>query len=79
MVSGPSRSGVNAPNFNREPISDDDLARGFILALGAGGRKAKTLTIYADSLRMLSDFARNLGLPGLATVNRRHFGHWLCY
>jgi len=26
---------------------------------------------------MLSDFARSLGLPGLATMNRTHIRHWL--
>ena len=77
MVTKRSSSDVNAPNFNREPISDEDLIRGFILALGAGGRKVKTLTIYKDSIRMLSDFARSLGLPGLATMDRTHIRHWL--
>ena len=77
MVSKASSSDVSAPNFNREPMSDEDLIRGFILALGAGGRKAKTLTIYYDSIRMLSDFARSLGLPGLATMDRTHIRHWL--
>ena len=55
MVSKRSSSDVNAPNFGREPISDEDLIRGFILALGAWGRKEKTLTIYYDSIRMPSD------------------------
>ncbi len=52
MVSQSSSSDVIAPNFNREPISDEDVIRGFILALGAGGRKQKTLTIYEDSIRI---------------------------
>ena len=77
MISKTSSSDVNAPNLNREPISDDDLIRGFILALGAGGRKEKTLYIYEESIRMLSDFARGLGLPGLASMNRTHIRHWL--
>ena len=55
MVSKTSSSDVGAPNFGREPISDEDLISGFILALGVGGRKAKTLTIYEDSIWMLSD------------------------
>ncbi len=59
MVLRSSSSDVNAPNFNREPISDEGLIRGFILALGAGSRKQKTLTIYEDSIRMLSNFARD--------------------
>ncbi len=37
---------VSAPNYSSEPLSDDDLIRGFTLALGAGGRKEKTLHIY---------------------------------
>ena len=32
---------VSAPNYSSEPLSDDDLIRGFTLALGAGGRKEK--------------------------------------
>ncbi|MCI0785111.1 MAG: tyrosine-type recombinase/integrase, partial [Chloroflexi bacterium] len=77
MVTKRSSSDVSAPNYTREPISDEDLIRGFILALGAGGRKAKTLTIYEDSIRMLSVFAQSLGLPGLATMDRTHIRHWL--
>ena len=53
-MSGPN---VNAPNVNRETKSENDLLNGFILALGAGGRKQKTLTIYEDSIRMVSDSA----------------------
>lgn len=77
MVSRRSSSYVRAPNYNREPISDDDLIRGFILALGAGGRKQKILTIYENSVRMLSDFVQSLGLPGLASMDRTHIRHWL--
>jgi len=51
------------------------LIREFILALGAGGRKQKTLTIYEDPIRMLSVFARDLGLPGLTAMDRTHIRH----
>ena len=77
MVSRSSSSDVSAPNFNGESISDEDLIRGFLLALGAGGRKEKTLHIYEESIRMLSDFARSLGLLSLATMDRTHVRHWL--
>ncbi len=77
MTSRSSSSDVSASNSSREPISDDDLIRGFILALGAGGRKPRTLFIYEDSIRKLSDFARNLGLSGLATMDRVVVRHWL--
>jgi len=77
MVSGVSSSNVSAPNFTREPISDEDLIRGFLLALGAGGRKEKTLHIYEESIQMLSAFARLLGFPGLATIDRTQIRHWL--
>ena len=77
MVSQSSSSDISTPNFSRESISDEDVIRGFILALGAGGRKQKTLTIYEDSLKMLSNFARDLGLPGLTTMDRTHIRHWL--
>ena len=35
------------------------------------------MTIYEDSMRMLSDSARGLGLPGLATMDRNVIRHWL--
>ena len=35
MVSKTSSSDISAPNFGREPISDEDIIRGFILDLGA--------------------------------------------
>ena len=35
MVSRLSNSDVNAPNLREDFISDDDLLRGFILALAA--------------------------------------------
>ena len=75
MTTKTSRSDVSAPNSNREQISDKDLIRGFILALGAGGRKAKTLYIYEESIQMLSDFAESLGLPSLATMDRKVVRH----
>ena len=52
MVSRTSSSDVSAPNFRLAPISDEDLIRGFLLALGAGGRKEKTLQIYEKSINM---------------------------
>ena len=75
MVSQSSRSDITTPNFKREQVSDEDVIRGFILALGAGGRKQKTPTIYEDSVRMLSVFARDLGLPGLTAMDRTHIRH----
>ena len=75
MVSQSSRSDITTHNFKREQVSDEDVIRGFILALGAGGRKQKTLTIYEDSIRMLSVFARDLGLPGLTAMDRTHIRH----
>ena len=77
MAAKSSSSDVYAPNYNRESISDEDLIRGFLLALGAGGRKDKTLDIYQKSIAALSNFAQNLGLPGLATMDRTHIRHWL--
>ena len=63
------------PNFKREPMSDGNVIRGFILALGAGGRKQKTLTIYEDSIKMISVFAWDLRLPRLTTMDRTHIRH----
>ena len=77
MASKSSSSDVSAPNYSSEALSDDDLIRGFTLALGAGGRKPRTLFIYEDSIRKLSDFAQNLGLPGLVTMDRKVVRHWL--
>ena len=70
-------SHVYAPNYSPESISDEDLIRGFLLALGAGGRKEKTLHIYEESITMLSNFLRGLGLPSLAEVKPEHVRHWL--
>ena len=77
MVSKMSSSDVSSPNCVWETISDADLIRGFLLALAAGGRKGKTLHIYEESIRMLSDFAQSLLLPGLATMDRNVVRHWL--
>ena len=68
---------ISAPDSNLEWRSDEELVRGFLLALGAGGRKQRTLQIYEDSIRRLSDFAGFQGLPGLATMDRTHIRHWL--
>ena len=75
MVSRTSSSDIYAPVVERGPISDDDLLRSFLLALGAGGRKEKTLLNYEASIRMLSEFTRGLGLPGLATIDRNNVRH----
>ncbi|MDP6494969.1 MAG: tyrosine-type recombinase/integrase [Dehalococcoidia bacterium] len=77
MVTKRSRSHVSAPNHALEPISDEDLIRGFLLDLGASGRSPKTLFIYGDSVKRLSAFARDLGFPLLATIGRDHVRHWL--
>ena len=68
---------ISAPDSNLEWRPDEELVRGFLLALGAGGRKQRTLQIYEDSIRRLSDFAGSQGLPGLATMDRTHIRHWL--
>ena len=52
-----SSSDVCAPNLSGDSITDEDLIRAFILALAAGGRKPKTLTVYQESVRSLSAFA----------------------
>ncbi|MCZ6867244.1 MAG: hypothetical protein O7E55_07945, partial [Chloroflexi bacterium] len=70
MYTESSRSHISAPNFNREPISDHDLIRGFELALGASGRRDKTLEVYTDSIKALSSFGREEGLPPLAAMDR---------
>ena len=75
MVPRSSRSDITTPNFKREQVSDEDVIRGVILALGAGGRKQKPPTIYEDSIRMLPVFARDLGLPGLTAMDRTHIRH----
>ena len=48
MAAKSSGPDVNAPNVNHESTSDEDLIRGFILALGGGGRNVNTPTIYHD-------------------------------
>ena len=73
----PFRATVFSPNSDVGCKTDEELVRGFLLALGAGGRKQRTLDIYEESIRMLSDFAESLGLLGLATMDRTHIRHWL--
>ena len=53
-----SSSDVSAPNLNRESISDEDLIRGFLLALGAGAvrKRPSTFTTRASGC--------SLTLPG---------------
>ena len=72
-----SRSHTSAPNYQVEPISDEDLIRGFLLDLGASGRTARTAVIYGDSINRLSAFARIMGFPPLAIMGRDHVRHWL--
>ena len=76
MASKISTSQVHAPNFIGSPISDDDLLGGFLLALWTGGRQEKTLLIFEESVRAISNFTMDLGLPGLATMDRNHVRHW---
>ncbi len=70
-------SHVYVPNYQKEPISDEDLTRGFLLDLGASGRSPKTLFIYGDSVKRLSAFGRELGFPPLALMDKDHVRHWL--
>ena len=67
----------SAPNFPLEPISDDDLLRGYFLALGAEGRKDKTLVTCQESLDQLRTFARREELPPLIALERDHLRAWL--
>ena len=77
MASKPSSSDVYAPNFSPEPTSDEALITSFILSLGAAGRKERTIDIYEKSITMLSEYARDLGFPGLATMDRNVIRHWM--
>ena len=61
MATVRSSSLSSVANFRVELISDEDLLRGFLLDLGASGRKDKTLFIYGDSVRRLSAFRRAMG------------------
>ena len=77
MASEPSSSDVYAPNYSLEPTSDGALVTSFILSLGAAGRKERTIYIYEESITMLSEYARGLGFPGLATMDRNVIRHWM--
>ena len=77
MATESASSHVRAPNSRPEALSDDLLLRGFLLSLGAAGRKPKTAEVYRDSIRALSDFAHGLGLPGLVEMDRTVIRHWL--
>lgn len=77
MQHKPSTSHLSAFNFHAEPISDEDLLRGFELTLEANGRAATTVRTYGDAVMMLSAFARALGLPGLVAMDRNVVRHFL--
>ena len=77
MTSKTTSSDICAANSEPESIPDDDLIRGFLLSLGAGGRKPRTLFIYEDSIRKLSDFSRKHSFPSLVTMDRNAIRHWL--
>jgi len=77
MVKTRPSSHVPVPNYHEEPISDDDLVRGFLLDLGASGRSEKTIFIYGDSVKRLSAFGHELGFPPLALMDKDHVRHWL--
>lgn len=77
MVKTRPSSHVYVPNYHEEPISDEDLIRGFLLDLGASGRSDKTSFIYGDSVKRLSAFGRELGFPPLAVMDKDHVRHWL--
>jgi integrase/recombinase XerC len=77
MATKSSRSHTSVPNSTAEPISDEDLIRGFLLDLRASGRVARTAEIYGASIKRLSSFAREMGFPPLATMERDHLRHWL--
>ena len=77
MPARATSSHVSAPNSALGTISDEDLLRGFLLSLGASGRREKTQTTYEESIRMLSEFAESVGFPGLAKMDRNVVRHWL--
>ena len=77
MASKPSSSDVYAPNFSHESTSDEALTTSFILSLGAASRKERTIYIYGESITMLSAYTRDLGFPGLATMNRNVVRQWM--
>jgi|GEM_PF-381701 len=85
MATKTSSSDIYAPNSRKslatpdvpETVFDDALLRGFTLDLGASGRADKTLDIYEKSVRALSDFANEMGLPGLAEMDTNAVRHWL--
>jgi site-specific recombinase XerD len=77
MASKTSSSHVRAPNSPLEATPDDGLIRGFKLSLGASGRAEKTVVTYEDAVRLLSGFARDQGMPGLAEMDTNVVRHWL--
>ena len=66
-----------SPPITTETISDIDLIRGFLLELGASGRVQRTQDVYQGAVQHLSSFARKMGFPPLATMERDHVRHWL--
>ena len=68
---------VSVPNYQSEPLSDEDSIRGCLLDLRTTGRSSKTIFIYGDSVKRLSVFARGVGFRSLATMGNDHVRHWL--
>lgn len=54
------------------PPEDALLLRGFLLELRGSGRAQGTLTIYGESVRFLSRFCQDQGMPSLANVTAEH-------
>jgi site-specific recombinase XerD len=77
MVSKNIQLAKSASNSLHEPISDEDLIRGFLLDLGATGRVDRTRAIYGGAVRHLSAFARKEQMPCLVEMQRDHVRFWL--
>lgn len=70
-------SHVSAPNVTSGLIADEQLLKGFLLAMGASGRKPKTLIVYEESIGKLSAFGKGMGFPPLVAMTPEHVRHWL--
>ena len=66
MATKSSSSDVSAPDYNPEPTSNQDLIRGFLLALGAEGVSGSSST-----------FTRKASLPSPTSPRVSRFPAWL--
>ena len=74
MTSKTTSSNVCAPNSGPESIPDDDVIRGFLLALGAGPGGAMIDSLVASALAPWNALQLTISSPGTGRCNPAQAG-----